>query len=68
MTLDILLTTTHKSIDDIITLVNKLNIKSNVIVGNQFKENSVNTNFVNRYKIQLLTLKKKDVLGTEIIY
>lgn len=59
MTLDILLTTTHKSVDEIITLVNKLNIKSNVIVGNQFKEKSVNTYFVNDYKITVVNTNEK---------
>ncbi len=59
MTLDILLTTTNKTVDEIITLTNRLNIKSNVIVGNQFKENSVNTYYVNDYKITVVNTNEK---------
>ena len=59
MTLDILLTTTNKTVDQIITLVNKLHITSNVIVGNQFKENSMNDYFTNGIKIKVVNTVEK---------
>lgn len=59
MTFEILLTTTNKNVDEIITLINKLNITSNVIVGNQFKEDSVNTYYIHDQRITIVNTKDK---------
>lgn len=59
MTLDILLTTVNKTVDEIISLINSLNITSNVIVGNQFKEASVNTYYIGEQRVTIVNTKDK---------
>lgn len=59
MKLDILLTTTNKSFDEIISLINKLHITSNVVIGNQFKEESINNYFIGNQRITVVNTKEK---------
>ena len=59
MFLDILLTTTNKNVDEILNLVKRLNIVSNVIVGNQAKENNVQVYYDNEQKITIVNTNTK---------